>query len=263
MPVEVLGLGGVPMAGDQLTVVESESRAREVAEYRREKATEKRTALAPTSFDTMFNNLQADVVEFPLLVKADVQGSVEAINTALHNLSNDLIKVRILHAGVGAITESDVTLAAASGAPIIGFNVRPNAKARDLVKRDGVEMKYYDVIYHLTEEIAKEMAGELGPEKIEHVVGRAEVKEVFKSGKKDKAAGLLVTEGVIRKGLYARLTRDDVIVSHDHHFAPPVQGRRGRSPHRHECGVVLEDTNDVQPGDSLEVFEIEERERTL
>ncbi|WFL77829.1 translation initiation factor IF-2 [Altererythrobacter arenosus] len=263
-PVEVLGLGGVPGAGDQMTVVENEQRAREVAAYRQEKATEKRTALAPTSFDTMFNNLASNVIEFPLLVKADVQGSVEAITTALHNLSNDDIKVRVLHAGVGAITESDVTLAAASNAPIIGFNVRPNAKARDLVKRDGVEMKYYDVIYHLTEEIAKEMAGELGPERIEHVVGRAEVKQVFPAGKKDKAAGLLVLEGAIRKGLHARLTREDVIVSATtiaslRRFKDDVDEVRAGL----ECGVVLEDTNDIKPGDNLEVFEVEERERTL
>ncbi|MEP5938337.1 MAG: translation initiation factor IF-2 [Erythrobacter sp.] len=264
MPVEVLGLGGVPSAGDQLTVVENEQRAREVAQFRQEKATEQRTALAPTNFDTMFSNLQSDLVEFPVLVKADVQGSVEAINTALHNLGNDLIQVRVLHAGVGAITESDVGLAAASNAPIIGFNVRPNPKARELVKRDNVEMKYYDVIYHLTEEIAKEMAGELGPERIENVVGRADVKEVFKSGKKDKAAGLLVTEGVIRKGLHARLTREDVIVSATtiaslRRFKDDVDEVRSGL----ECGVVLEDTNDIQPGDSLEVFEVEERERTL
>ena len=264
MPVEVLGLGGVPSAGDVLTVVENEQRAREVAEYRQEKATEKRTALAPTSFDTMFNNLAANVIEFPVLVKADVQGSVEAITTALHNLSNDDIKVRVLHAGVGAITESDVSLASASNAPIIGFNVRPNAKARELVKRDGVEMKYYDVIYHLTEEIAKEMAGELGPERIEHVVGRAAVKEVFRSGKKDKAAGLLVEEGVIRKGLHARLTREDVIVSATtiaslRRFKDDVDEVRAGL----ECGVVLADTNDIKPGDQLEVFEVEERERTL
>ncbi|MEX0342184.1 MAG: translation initiation factor IF-2 [Erythrobacter sp.] len=264
MPVEVLGLGGVPSAGDVLTVVENEQRAREVAEYRQEKATEKRTALAPTSFDTMFNNLAANVIEFPVLVKADVQGSVEAITTALHNLSNDEIKVRVLHAGVGAITESDVSLASASNAPIIGFNVRPNAKARELVKRDGVEMKYYDVIYHLTEEIAKEMAGELGPERIEHVVGRAAVKEVFRSGKKDKAAGLLVEEGAIRKGLHARLTREDVIVSATtiaslRRFKDDVDEVRAGL----ECGVVLADTNDIKPGDQLEVFEVEERERTL
>ena len=264
MPVEVLGLGGVPSAGDVLTVVENEQRAREVAEYRQEKATEKRTALAPTSFDTMFNKLAANVIEFPVLVKADVQGSVEAITSALHNLSNDEIKVRVLHAGVGAITESDVSLASASNAPIIGFNVRPNAKARELVKRDGVEMKYYDVIYHLTEEIAKEMAGELGPERIENVVGRAAVKEVFRSGKKDKAAGLLVEEGVIRKGLHARLTREDVIVSATtiaslRRFKDDVDEVRAGL----ECGVVLADTNDIKPGDQLEVFEVEERERTL
>ena len=264
MPVEVLGLGGVPSAGDVLTVVENEQRAREVASFRQAKATEKRTALAPTNFDTMFTNLKSDVVEFPVLVKGDVQGSVEAIVHALHNLSNDLIKVRVLHAGVGAITESDVTLAAASNAPILGFNVRPNPKARDLVKRDGVRMMYYDVIYHLTEEIAKEMAGELGPERIEHVVGRALVKEVFKSGKKDKAAGLLVEEGVIRKGLHARLTREDVIISATtiaslRRFKDDVDEVRTGL----ECGVVLADTNDIKPGDQLEVFTVEERERTL
>jgi translation initiation factor IF-2 len=264
MPVEVLGLGGVPSAGDNLTVVENEQRAREVAKYRQELATEKRTALAPTNFDTMFNNLASNVIEFPVVVKADVQGSVEAIVNALHNLSNDEIKVRVLNAGVGAITESDVLLAGASKAPIIGFNVRPNAKARDLVKRDGVRMMYYDVIYHLTDAIAKEMAGELGPERIETVVGRAEVKQVFPAGKKDKAAGLLVLEGAIRKGLFARLTRQDVIVSATkiaslRRFKDDVDEVRVGL----ECGVVLEDTNDIKPGDMLEVFSVEERERTL
>jgi translation initiation factor IF-2 len=264
MPVEVLGLGGVPSAGDSLTVVENEQRAREVAKYRLEIATEKRTALAPTNFDTMFSNLSSNVIEFPVVVKADVQGSVEAIVNALHNLSNDEIKVRVLNGGVGAITESDVMLAAASKAPIIGFNVRPNAKARDLVKRDNVRMMYYDVIYHLTDAIAKEMAGELGPERIETVVGRAEVKQVFPAGKKDKAAGLLVLEGAIRKGLFARLTRQDVIVS-----ATKIQSLRRFKDDVDEvrtgleCGVVLEDTNDIKPGDNLEVFSVEERERTL
>jgi translation initiation factor IF-2 len=263
-PVEVLGLGGVPMAGDALTVVENEARAREVAAFRHQQATDKRTALAPTNFDTMFTSLQSDVTEFPLLVKADVQGSVEAIVTALHNLSNDEIKVRVLHAGVGAITESDVTLAAASGAPIIGFNVRPNPKARELVERNKVRMMYYDVIYHLTEEIGKEMAGVLGPLRIENVLGRAEVKQVFPAGKRDKAAGLLVTEGVIRKGLFARLTRQDVIVSATtiaslRRFKDDVEEVRAGL----ECGVVLADTNDIKAGDMLEVFEVEERERTL
>jgi translation initiation factor IF-2 len=264
MPVEVLGLGGVPSAGDNFTVVENEQRAREVAKYRQEKATEKRTALAPTNFDTMFSSLSSNVIEFPVVVKADVQGSVEAIVNALHNLSNDEIKVRVLNAGVGAITESDVQLAGGSKAPIIGFNVRPNAKARELVKRDNVRTMYYDVIYHLTDAIAKEMAGELGPERIETVVGRAEVKQAFPAGKKDKAAGLLVLEGAIRKGLFARLTRADVIVS-----ATKIQSLRRFKDDVDEvragleCGVVLEDTNDIKPGDNLEVFSVEERERTL
>ncbi len=264
MPVEVLGLAGVPQAGDHLTVVENEARAREVAEYRQEKATEKRTATAPTSLDAMFAGLKSDVKEFPVVVKADVQGSAEAIVTALHNLSNDEIKVRVLNSGVGAITESDVTLASASKAPIIGFNVRPNAKARELIERHKVEMKYYDVIYHLTEEIAKEMAGVLGPLRVENVMGRAEVKQVFPAGKRDKAAGLLVLEGVIRKGLHARLTRDDVIVSATtiaslRRFKDDVDEVRAGL----ECGVVLADTNDIKAGDHLEVFEVEERERTL
>jgi translation initiation factor IF-2 len=165
---------------------------------------------------------------------------------------------------VGAITESDVGLAQASGAPIVGFNVRPNAKARELIERNKVRMKYFDVIYQLTDDIAKEMAGELGPERIETVVGRAEVKEVFPAGKKDKAAGLLVLEGYIRKGIHARLTRNDVIVSKTtiaslRRFKDDVAEVRAGL----ECGVVLHDTNDIKAGDMLEVFEVEERERTL
>jgi translation initiation factor IF-2 len=264
MAVEVLGLGGVPNAGDHLTVVENEARAREVAEYRHAQATAHRTATAPANLDTMFSNLNSSLVEFPVVVKADVQGSSEAIVTALHNLSNEDIKVRVLSSGVGAITESDVTLASASKAPIIGFNVRPNAKARELIARHKVEMRYYDVIYQLTEEIAKEMAGVLGPLRIENVLGRAEVKQVFPAGKRDKAAGLLVVEGVLRKGLFARLTRQDVIVSatkiHSlRRFKDDVDEVRAGV----ECGVVLADTNDVRAGDQLEVFEIEERERVL
>ncbi|MBB3357356.1 MULTISPECIES: translation initiation factor IF-2 [unclassified Novosphingobium] len=266
LPVEVLGIGGVPMAGDTLTVVENEARAREVAAYRQEKATAKRTAVAPSSLENMFSALAAkqSVIEYPVVIKADVQGSTEAIVNALNRLSTDEIKVRVLHSGVGAITESDVGLAQASGAPIVGFNVRPNAKARELIERNKVRMKYFDVIYQLTDDIAKEMAGELGPERIETVVGRAEVKEVFPAGKKDKAAGLLVLEGYIRKGIYARLTRNDVIVSKTtiaslRRFKDDVSEVRAGL----ECGVVLQDTNDIKAGDTLEVFEVEERERTL
>jgi len=263
-PVEVLGLGAVPSAGDQLTVVENEARAREVAAYRQGVLDRKRTTSAPVSLENMFANRASTTIEFPMVIKADVQGSAEAIVNAVNKISTDEIKVRVLHSGVGAITESDVTLAASTGAPIIGFNVRPNAKAREVATRNKVELRYYDVIYHLTDWVKGAMAGELGPEIIETVVGRAEVREVFPAGKKDKAAGLLVLEGVIRKGLHARLTREDVIVSKTtisslRRFKDDVaQVIAGL-----ECGVLLADTNDIKPGDNLEVFETEERARTL
>lgn len=264
VPVEVLGLSAVPSAGDPFTVVENEGRAREVAAYRQGVLDRKRTTAAPVSLENIFASQKTTHKEFPLVVKADVHGSVEAIVHALNRLSTDEIKVRVLHSGVGAITESDVTLASASGAPIIGFNVRPNAKAREVADRNKVELRYYDVIYHLTDWVKGAMAGELGPEIIETVVGRARVQEVFPAGKKDKAAGLLVLEGVIRKGLNARLTREDVIVSKTaisslRRFKDDVAEVTSGL----ECGVLLADTNDIKPGDSLEVFEVEERARTL
>jgi translation initiation factor IF-2 len=264
VPVEVLGLSAVPAAGDPFTVVENEARAREVASYRQGVLDKKRTTSAPMSLENMFASHASTTKELPLVVKADVQGSVEAIVHALNRLSTDEIRVRVLHSGVGAITESDVTLASASGAPIIGFNVRPNAKAREVADRNKVEFRYYDVIYHLTDWVKGAMAGELGPEIIETIVGKARVQEVFPAGKKDKAAGLLVLEGVIRKGLNARLTRDDVIVSKTtisslRRFKDDVAEVTSGL----ECGVLLADTNDIKPGDSLEVFEVEERARTL
>jgi translation initiation factor IF-2 len=263
-PVEVLGLGAVPSAGDQLTVVENEGRAREVAAYRQSVLDKKRTTTAPVSLENMFANRASTTIEFPMVIKADVQGSAEAIVSAVNKISTDEIKVRVLHSGVGAITESDVTLAASTGAPIIGFNVRPNAKAREVATRNKVELRYYDVIYHLTDWVKGAMAGELGPEIIETVVGRAKVQEVFPAGKRDKAAGLLVLEGVIRKGLHARLTREDVIVSKTtisslRRFKDDVSEVVAGT----ECGVLLADTNDIKPGDNLEVFETEERARTL
>lgn len=264
VPVEVLGLSAVPAAGDPFTVVENEARAREVATYRQSVLDRKRTTSAPVTLENLFANHASTTKELPLVIKADVHGSIEAIVHALNRLSTDEIKVRILHSGVGAITESDVTLASASGAPIIGFNVRPNAKAREVADRNKVEFRYYDVIYHLTDWVKGAMAGELGPEIIETVVGRARVQEVFPAGKKDKAAGLLVLEGIIRKGLNARLTREDVIVSKTtisslRRFKDDVAEVTSGL----ECGVLLADTNDIQPGDSLEVFEVEERARTL
>jgi translation initiation factor IF-2 len=264
-PVEVLGLSGVPSAGDQLAVVENEARAREVAAYRAGVIQQKRTTAAPASLESMFSALREQKAQqYPVVVKADAQGSVEAIVGTLNKISTDLIQVRILHAGVGGITESDVTLAAASRAPIIGFNVRANAKAREIATRDGVALKYYDVIYDLLDEIRAAMAGQLGPEYLEHVVGRAEIREVFSAGKHGKAAGLLVLEGYIRQKLRARILRDDVIIyngsiSSLRRFKDDVPEVRAGL----ECGITLEATTDIKPGDIVETFEVEERARTL
>ncbi|URW75658.1 translation initiation factor IF-2 [Sphingomonas donggukensis] len=266
MPVEVLGLSGVPRAGDPLQVVENEARAREVAAYRAGVIQDKRTTNAPASLESMFSALKdKQAIEYPLVVKADTQGSVEAIVASINKISTDDIKARVLHSGVGGITESDVTLAAASGAPIIGFNVRPNAKAREIAERNKVALKYYDVIYDLTDEIRAGMAGQLGPEAFETVVGRAEIREVFSAGKTGKAAGLLVTEGVIRKALKARITRNDVItyqgeIASLRRFKDDVAEVRAGL----ECGVTFtQNFTDIKPGDFLETFEVELRDRTL
>ncbi|MCP3731615.1 translation initiation factor IF-2 [Sphingomonas sp. MG17] len=266
MPVEVLGLSGVPMAGDPLQVVESEARAREVAAYRAGVIQNKRTTNTPASLESMFSALkEKQAMEYPLVVKADTQGTVEAIVGSLHKISTDDIKVRILHSGVGGITESDVNVAAASGAPIIGFNVRPNAKAREIAERNKVALKYYDVIYDLTDEIRAGMAGQLGPEAFETVVGRAEIREVFSAGKHGKAAGLLVVDGAIRKALKARITRDDVIIYQGEiaslrRFKDDVAEVRAGL----ECGVTFtQNFTDIKAGDFLETFEVELRERTL
>ncbi|WP_380785395.1 translation initiation factor IF-2 [Sphingomonas sp. R86521] len=266
MPVEVLGLSGVPLAGDPLSVVENEARAREVAEYRKGVKTDKRTTSVPASLESMFSALkEKQAIEYPLVVKADTQGTVEAIVGAINKISTDLIKARVLHSGVGGITESDVTLAGASGAPIIGFNVRPNAKAREIAERQKVAFKYYDVIYDLIDEIRAGMAGELGPEAFETVVGRAEIREVFSAGKHGKAAGLLVTEGNIRKALKARITRNDVIIYQGEiaslrRFKDDVAEVRAGL----ECGVTFTSNFvDIKAGDVLETFEVEMRERTL
>jgi translation initiation factor IF-2 len=266
MPVEVLGLSGVPRAGDPLSVVENEARAREVAAYRQGVMTQKRTTPVPASLESMFSALKdKQAIEYPLVVKADTQGSVEAIVASINKISTADIKARVLHSGVGGITESDVTLAGASGAPIIGFNVRANAKAREIAERQKVAFKYYDVIYDLIDEIRAGMAGELGPEAFETVVGRAEIREVFSAGKHGKAAGLLVTEGTIRKALKARITRDDVIIYQGEiaslrRFKDDVAEVRAGL----ECGVTFtQNFVDIKPGDFLETFEVELRERTL
>jgi translation initiation factor IF-2 len=264
-PVEVLGLTGVPLAGDPVTVVENEARAREVADYRAGLANAKRIEQEPANLETMFSVLrQAKAQVYPLVIKADTQGSAEAIAASVNKISTDLIKAKVLLSAVGGITESDVTLAKASGAPIIGFGVRANAKAREIAQRDGVALKYYDVIYDLIDEVKAAMAGQLGPELLENVVGRAQVLDVFQAGKTGKAAGLRVTEGFIRKALRARVMRDDVIIYNGsiatlRRFKEDVPEVKSGF----ECGITLEGSSDVKVGDVIETFEVESRERTL
>jgi translation initiation factor IF-2 len=254
------------MAGDPVTVVENEARAREVAEYRAGLANAKRTAgNGPADLESMFSVLRAKKVqEFPMVIKADTQGSAEAIAHAVGKLGNEQIRAKVLLAGVGGITESDVTLAKASGAPIMGFGVRANAKAREIAQRDQVALKYYDVIYDLIEEVKAAMAGQLGPELLENVVGRALVLDVFQAGKTGKAAGLRVQEGYIKKALRARVMRDDVIIYNGsiatlRRFKDDVPEVKAGL----ECGITLADSSDVRAGDIIETFEVEVKERTL
>lgn len=264
-PVEILGLNGAPSAGDDMAVVKSEARAREISQYRQNKQHKRRRFVAPTSIEGMFTRLkERKAEEFPLVIKGDVQGSVEAIVQSLAKIGGDDIKANILHAATGGITETDVTLAKASDALIIGFNVRANKQAREAAARDGVMIKYYSVIYHLMDDVKAAMAGQLGPEIVEDMLGMAEIRDVFSAGKTGKAAGGLVTEGVIRKGAHARLLRDDVVVYTGRlislrRFKDDVDEVRSGT----ECGMGFENFQDMKPGDVVEVFDIREVERKL
>ncbi|MEM7569803.1 MAG: translation initiation factor IF-2 [Pseudomonadota bacterium] len=265
MPVEILGLQGAPSAGDDFAVVDNEARAREVSEYRQDQIRKKRTVAAPTSMESMFSKMKDKQAEsFPVVIKGDVQGSVEAISAALEKLSNEDIKVNVLHTAVGGITESDITLAAASDALIIGFQVRANKQARDLAEKEGVLMKYYAIIYDLIDDVRAAMAGQLGPEIVEEVIGTALVKEAFSAGKAGKAAGCQVTEGVIQVEAKARIMRDNVIlytgqIGSLRRFKDDVPEVRNGL----ECGMTFENFSDIRPGDEVQVYREEERERVI
>ncbi|GIX16427.1 MAG: hypothetical protein KatS3mg119_0613 [Rhodothalassiaceae bacterium] len=264
-PVEVLGLQGTPEAGDDFVVVGDEAKAREVAEYRKEQRRRKRLSRGAASVEQLLSRLkESKAQEFPVIVKADVQGSLEAIVQALEKIGNDEIRAQVIHAAVGGITETDVTLAEASDALIIGFNVRANRQAREAAEREGVAIRYYGIIYDLIEDVKEMMAGRLGPQIEETVIGRAEVRAVFQAGKAGKAAGCLVTEGVIRRSARARLMRDDVIVydgklSSLRRFKDDVDEVRAGT----ECGLTLENFTDIKPGDIVEAYETKEVARTL
>jgi translation initiation factor IF-2 len=265
-PIEVLGLNGTPLAGDDFVVAENESRARDIADFRQRR---RRNAIAASgargTLEQMFSQIAAGVAnELPVVVKSDVQGSLEAIVGSLEKLSTDEVAVRVLHSAVGGINESDVILAKASAAVIIGFNVRANPQARDLSRRDGVEIRYYSIIYDLIEDMRGALSGLLAPTLRERFLGNASIRDVFNITKVGKVAGCMVTEGTVRRGAKVRLLRDNVVI----HEGSLKTLKRFKDEVRevnqgYECGMAFENYQDIQAGDVIECFEIEEVARSL
>jgi len=265
-PVEVLGLQGTPQAGDTFVVVESETRAREIAEFRLHRQRQHVLAAAKRgTLEQMFTKIQAgESKELPVVIKGDVQGSVEALVASLNQLSNDEVKVRVLHAAVGGINESDVTLARASGGMIIGFNVRANPQARELAKRDHIDIRYYSIIYNVVDDARAALTGMLAPTLREKFLGNAEIREVFNITKFGKVAGCMVVEGVVKRGAKVRLLRDNVVI----HEGSLKTLKRFKDEAREvkegfECGMAFENYDNIEKGDLIECFEVEEVARAL
>jgi translation initiation factor IF-2 len=265
-PVEILGLSGVPEAGDEFVVVESEARAREVTEYRGRKRRESRQAtISRQSLDQLLKvRKEGEKRLLPLVIKTDVQGSLEAIEGALTKSGSDEVGVQVLHGGVGGITESDVILAHASGAAIIGFNVRANAQARERSKRDGVDIRYYNIIYNVLDDVKAALSGMLAPETRERFLGNAEILEVFNISKVGKVAGCRVTDGSVKRGAKVRLIRDDVVI----HEGDLSTLKRFKDEVREvqagqECGMAFANFQDIQKGDVIECYEVETIRRSL
>jgi translation initiation factor IF-2 len=269
-PVEVLGFNGTPEAGDRVAVVDSEARAREITDYRvrqkRDIAAARGTSGAGRSLVDMMRDLKASAgrKEFPLLVKGDVQGSVEAIVGALDKLGNDEVRARVLLSGVGGINESDVTLAQASGAVVIGFNVRANKEARESAERAGVEIRYYNIIYDLVDDVKAAMSGLLAPTLRETMLGTATMLEIFNITKVGKIAGCRVTEGMIERGQHVRLIRDNTVI----HEGKLATLKRFKDDVKEvqvgqECGMSFENYQDIRAGDVVECYRVEEIKRSL
>ena len=267
-PVEVLGFSGTPDAGDRLAVVENESRAREVTDYRarqkREKTAARATGMRGSLEQMMAQAKTSGRKEFPLVIKADVQGSLEAIIGALDKLGTDEVAARVLHAGVGGISESDVTLAEASGVPIIAFNVRANKEAREAAERAGIEIRYYNIIYDLVDDVKKAMSGLLAPTLRETMLGNAQILEIFKVSKVGNIAGCRVTDGTVERGANVRLIRDNVVI----HEGKLSQLKRFKDDVREvgagqECGMAFENYQDMRQGDVIECYRVETIQRSL
>jgi translation initiation factor IF-2 len=268
MPVEVLGFTGTPDAGDRLAVVDSEARAREVTDYRarqkRDKAAARQTGMRGSLEQMMAQVKTAGRQEFPLVIKGDVQGSVEAIAGALEKIGNDEVGARIIHSGVGGISESDITLAESSGAAIIGFNVRAHKEAREAAERTGIEIRYYNIIYNLVDDVKKAMSGMLTPELRETMLGNAQILEIFNVSKVGKIAGCRVTDGKVERGANVRLIRDNVVI----HEGKLSQLKRFKDDAREvlagqECGMSFENYQDMRQGDVIECYRVETVQRSL
>ncbi|MEC9367655.1 MAG: translation initiation factor IF-2 [Pseudomonadota bacterium] len=267
VPVEVLGFDSAPEAGDQCAVVENEARAREITAYRARKRREMHAtgAGARSTLEQMMSQLKEGArKEFPLLVKGDVQGSVEAIVAALDKLGTDEVRARVMHSGVGGITESDVSLASATGAPIFGFNVRANSQARTAAERDHIDIRYYSVIYDLVDDVKQAMSGLLDPTLRENFLGNAEILEVFNISKVGRIAGCRVTEGKVARGANVRLIRDNVVI-HEGKLSTlkRFKDEVADGPGGQECGMAFENYQDIKVGDIIECFRVEKIERKL
>ena len=265
-PVEVLGLNGTPLAGDDFIVIENEAKARDITEYRQRLRRQKAAAAAGRgTLEQMFSQIAAGTAkELAVVVKSDVQGSLEAINASLKGLGTQEVAVRVLHAAVGGVNESDVILAKASNAVIIGFNVRANPQARDLARRDGVEIRYYSIIYEVIEDMKGALSGLLAPTRRERFLGNAEIRDVFNISKVGKVAGCMVTEGLVRRGAKVRLLRDNVVIHEGSlktlkRFKDEVREVREGT----ECGMAFENYENIEKGDVIECFEVEEVARAL
>ena len=265
-PVEVIGMQGTPMAGDSFVVVKDEAQAREVTGYRiRKERDAKIVANTKSAMEQMMDKIKSgESKHLSVVIKADVQGSIEAIEGSLKKLSNDEVSVQILHSAVGAISESDVTLAHASDALIIGFNVRANAQARDMAHRDGVDIRYYSIIYTVVDDVKKALEGMLTPELREKILGYAQIRNVFNITGVGKVAGCMITEGMVKRGAKVRLLRDNVVI-HDGNLG---QLKRYKDDVKEvkegfECGMSFENYSDIQVNDSIECYEVEEIAKTL
>ena len=267
-PCEVLGLSGAPSSGDRLVVVDSEARAREISDYRQRMARDKAVAAQAGqrgSLEQMMSSLQSKGADqAPFVIKADTHGSAEAITASLEKLGTEEVEARIVHAGVGGITESDVNLAMASSTPIIAFNVRANKQAQDLAKREGIEIRYYSVIYDLIDDVRNTLSGMLAPERRETFIGYAEILEIFNVSKVGKVAGCLVTEGRVERGSGVRLLRDDVVI-HEGELSTlkRFKDEVGEVQSGMECGMAFKNYQDMRKGDVIECFTVELIERSL